>query len=60
MSLVKKSHPSRAVTKYLSTHPAMDERIEALQAETRKAAEPRAPLMTLDEWKLARAVCGAN
>jgi Zn-dependent protease with chaperone function len=46
-----------ASLKYLSTHPAMNERVEELQEESRKVTAPASPLMTVDEWYRARAVC---
>ncbi len=46
--------------KYLSTHPAMSERIDELEQETRKVTGSAEPLMTLDQWKDARAVCSGR
>jgi predicted Zn-dependent protease len=44
---------------YLSTHPAMEERIEALQA-TPPAATPSQTLMSSEEWDEARRVCAVE
>ena len=46
--------------KYLSTHPDMSERIDSIEAQTKKTAGPPVPLMTIDEWKQARQVCGGK
>ena len=46
--------------KYLSTHPAMSERIGKLHEEIGKVSGSAAPLMTSAEWKDARAVCASK
>jgi len=43
--------------KYLSTHPAMAERIEKLRSELSRNPQPTKPLMTPAEWYAARQVC---
>jgi len=49
-----------ASLKYLSTHPAMNERVEKLQEEAHKVARPADPLMTIEEWHRARAICASK
>jgi predicted Zn-dependent protease len=46
--------------KYLSTHPAMAERIAALEAESKKVGVAASPLMSVDEWGRAQRVCGGE
>jgi Zn-dependent protease with chaperone function len=45
---------------YLSSHPATEERVEALQAEMRKFNESTTPLMTPEAWGTAREVCSGK
>jgi predicted Zn-dependent protease len=45
---------------YLSNHPANEDRIAALDAETQKFKEPTQPLMSAEEWAVARDVCAAR
>jgi Zn-dependent protease with chaperone function len=43
--------------RYLATHPATAERVDALEAETSRLSHTFIPLMTVEEWKTAREVC---
>lgn len=46
--------------RYLSSHPAMQERIEKLQAEASKTPQSSESLMTPGEWFTARQVCASR
>jgi Zn-dependent protease with chaperone function len=45
---------------YLSNHPATEDRIDALEAETRQFHSASAPLMSTEEWAAARDVCSGK
>jgi predicted Zn-dependent protease len=45
---------------YLSNHPATEDRIAALEAESQKYGQSQPPLMSRDEWTAAREVCSGN
>jgi predicted Zn-dependent protease len=52
--------PSGGLGTYLSTHPATEDRINALHAETQKFNQSATPLMTPEEWASARQVCAGK
>ncbi len=43
---------------YLSSHPAIEERIAKMEARVSRSAPAAVPLMTPEEWAAARSVCG--
>lgn len=45
---------------YLSTHPALSERVDALNALTRKYSQTRESVMSAEAWETARHVCRAE
>lgn len=45
---------------YLSNHPATEDRIDALEAESRKLNAGAPPLMSPQEWAAAREVCSVK
>lgn len=51
------SPPAGSMWNYLSTHPSTDERIDALAEETQKTKRAATPLMSADDWLIARDVC---
>jgi len=51
------SSASEPAVRYLSTHPAMAERVDALEAAAVNIAQPQQPLMSPEEWQRARHVC---
>jgi Zn-dependent protease with chaperone function len=57
--MTTQSSSGSGATKYLSTHPAMTERIEALDTQS-KGAGGATPLMSVDEWRRAQRVCGGE
>jgi beta-barrel assembly-enhancing protease len=52
--------PAGGLGSYLSNHPATEDRINALQAETQKFRQGTTPLMTAEEWAAAREVCAGK
>lgn len=52
--------PGVGIGNYLSNHPATEDRIEALELETRKLKGGSMPLMTPEDWVAARAVCSSK
>jgi predicted Zn-dependent protease len=57
--LASSSPSSGSALAYLSNHPATEDRIDALEAETRKYNQG-ASLMSPDEWSSARDVCSGK
>jgi len=45
---------------YLSTHPAIAERIAALEEESKRLGGTAAPLMSVEQWRAAQRVCGGE
>ena len=54
------STTGRGLGSYLSNHPATEDRINALRAETKKLDQAATPLMTAEEWASAREVCASK
>jgi predicted Zn-dependent protease len=57
---IQLSIPSGAIGNYLSNHPATEDRISALHAESQKLSQGATPLMTAEEWATAREVCAGK
>jgi len=51
---------SGAAWNYLSSHPATEERVEALERESRKLGHFSTPVMSAEEWATAREVCAGK
>ncbi|HLK22553.1 MAG TPA: M48 family metallopeptidase [Bryobacteraceae bacterium] len=54
------SASSGSAWNYISTHPATDDRVDALVTEINKSKQSTTPLMTAEEWASAREVCSGN
>jgi predicted Zn-dependent protease len=52
--------PGGGLANYLSNHPATEDRVNALQAQTRNLNQNTSPLMSAEEWATAREVCSAK
>jgi len=62
---IQLSTPGGGIGNYLSNHPATEDRINALHAETQKLNQKATPqtattLMTAEEWATAREVCAGK
>jgi predicted Zn-dependent protease len=54
------SMPGSSALSYLSNHPATEERLEALTQQARRLNQSVTPLMSAEDWAIARDVCAGK